>query len=708
MTGKEATLQEFFYGTEPIIIPVYQRNYTWAKKDCEILLNDIVDICFSPRKTHFIGSIVYVKHTDGNIIIDGQQRITTISLLMLAMRNAIASGDISTDDESLKKKIEYQFLINQFSRDEEHRMKLKPFRDDSKSFDALFKEKEDYVVGSRITENYIYFYGELVKRNIDLNNLFEAISKRLVFVGIMLEPAHGDDAQQIFESINSTGVRLREADKIRNYVLMNLDAKKQEEYYNKYWAPLENNTGANLEDFMRDYLTMARKSIPNKSEVYNVFKQYVLDTYPEGIEPLLESLNHYSSIFKSIKDCKVASEKADSTMRNLEQLDITTTYPFLLAMLNYYQEGQIDTEQVENVLRVIEVFLFRRIMSGYYNTGLNKVFHNMHSRILKMQHDEYTYSDVLIYLLQHGISYWEFPNDQEFKRSFEERDVYKMRPNYRLYLFCSLEESLNKEAVGVKQKIEDGILSIEHVMPQTLTETWKQELGPDFTQEDFDRWIHNIGNLTLTAYNTEYSNRSFLDKRDGVPSLPDMKGFKDSCVAMNHYISSCQQWTVKEMSTRCLKIAEHAAKLWPYPNTEFEPIVIQDEFIPIDADFQFKSRNIKSYSFNGATVTVESWADAFTRIVRTLYEIDSTRIHRLAQDPSEVYYSVTEQNGFNKIAEGIYLLVACDTNNKLRQMRKLLLLFNFESDDITVALYPKKQEVEESAPPKADNIQRNN
>ena len=692
MTGKEATLQEFFYGTEPIIIPVYQRNYTWSKKDCEILLNDIVNICFSPKKTHFIGSIVYVKHTDGNIIIDGQQRITTISLLMLAMRNAIASGDITTDDESLEKKIEYQFLVNQFSRDEEHRMKLKPFRDDSKSFDALFKEKSGHVMGSRITENYMFFYEELIKRQIDLNQLFEAISKRLIFVGIMLEPSHGDDAQQIFESINSTGVRLREADKIRNYVLMNLGAKKQEEYYNTYWAPLENNTGENLEDFMRDYLTMARKSIPNKSEVYNVFKQFAIDSYPEGIEPLLESLKYYSVIFKSIKDCAVASDKANSTMRNLEQLDITTTYPFLLAMLNYYLEGHIDTEQVEKALRVIEIFLFRRIMSGYYNTGLNKVFHNMHYRILKMQHDDFTYTDVLIYLLQHGISYWEFPNDEDFMHSFEVRDVYKMKPNYRLYLFCSLEESLNKEAIGVRKKIEDGVLSIEHVMPQTLTDAWRQELGPDFTQEDYDKWIHNIGNLTLTGYNTEYSNRSFAEKRDGVPSLPDMKGFKDSSVAMNHYISSCDRWTVEEMKTRCLKIAEHATKLWPYPVTDFKPIVIQDEFIPIDADFVFKSRNIKSYTFNGATVAVESWADAFTKIVRTLYEIDSERIYRLVQDPSEAYYSVSEQNGFNKITEGVYLLVSCDTKNKLRQLRKLLSLFNFESDDITVALYPPKQQ----------------
>ena len=166
---------------------------------------------------------------------------------------------------------------------------------------------------------------------------------------------------------------------------------------------------------------------------------------------------------------------------------------------------------------------------------------------------------------------------------------------------------------------------------------------------------------------------------------------------MNRYISGCERWTIEEIKTRCEKIAEHAAKLWPYPTTDFKPIVIQDEFIPIDADFQFKGRSVKSYSFNGATVPVDSWADAFAKIVRSMYEIDPTRIHRLAQDPTEVYYSSTGQNGFNKIAEGVYLLVSCDTNNKIRQMRRLLTLFNFESDEITVALYPKKQDTEKTA-----------
>ena len=688
MTGKEATLAEFFYGTEPIIIPVYQRNYTWKKNDCKQLLEDILSIADDKEMTHFIGSIVHVKHSDGNIIIDGQQRITTLSILLLAIRNAIIAKDISTENETLTQEIEYQFLINQFSKDKDRRMKLKPFRDDCKAFDALFGEKKDFVLESLITENYNYFYDELVTRAIDPQKIYNAI-KRLVFVRITLEPSHGDNAQQIFESINSTGVRLTETDKIRNFVLMNLDAKTQEHFYNNYWLQIENNTGRFLEDYMRDYLTMVRKAIPNKSEVYRVFKDYASDCYAQDIEPLLESLKHYSQIFRSIKECKVGSAKANSIMNSLEQLDLTTTYPFLLPMLNYQMEGKIDEQEVERVLQTLEVFLFRRIMMGYYNTGLNKVFYNMHARILKIQHGNWKYSDVLIYLLQHGISYFDFPKDEEFKKSFEERDVYKMKSNYRLYLFCTLEESLNKEAVGVKEKIENGVLSFEHVMPQTLTEDWIQELGPNFTKEDYEKWVHNIGNITLTAYNSEYSNRKFIEKRDGVPSLTGMKGFKDSCVAMNKFISQCDHWTVKEMEERCKMMAAHATKLWPYPTTEFMPMVIEDEFIPIDAEYKFKGRVIKSYTFNGATVNVDSWADAFTRIVRTLYEIDASILHHLAHDKNEPYYSTVEQNGYNRIAEGVYLFVACDTYNKLRQMHRLLEMYKLEPDDISVALYPK-------------------
>ena len=690
MRAVENYLAAFFHSTKPLVIPVYQRNYTWKKENCKLLFDDILNICDNPEKKHFIGSIVFVDDPDAYIIIDGQQRITTISILLLAIRNAIINKHLASDDDSLVEQINNGFLINQYVRDKAHRMKLKPFRDDCTAYDALFGSKENFVQESVITTNYNYFYDEILAHKIDPKAFFDAIQNRLEFVQVKLSPNDGDNAQLVFETINSTGVSLNETDKIRNFVLMNLKAKEQEDYYNNYWLPVERYTNIYLEDFMRDYLTMKLKTIPNKNDVYRVFKEFVHENYVGNIEALLLDLKKYALIFKSIKEANIGSAKLNRIMADLEQLELTTTYPFMLAMLDYHQEGNLVDSELEKVLNALEVFLFRRIMSGYYNTGLNKIFANLHNRILKMLYDNFTYSDVFIYLLQHGISYWEFPNDEQFVYSFEEREVYKMRSNYRLYLFYKMEEALNKEAAGTKKKIEEGVLSIEHIMPQTLTDDWRKELGPDFTDEDYEKWVHNIGNLTLTAYNSEYSNRKFTEKREGIPSLPDMKGFKDSCVALNKYVSAQEHWTIEQMKERRDMLAKEACKIWPYPTTTFTPQVIEEESIPIDADYKFRGRNIKSYTFMGTIVPVESWADAFARIVKTLYEKDSAILYHLAHDASEAYYLTEETSGTKKIAEGIHLLVACDTMSKLRQIQRLLAMYKFESDDIAVTLYPVK------------------
>lgn len=690
MRGQETFLAKFFHSTKPLVVPVYQRNYTWRKENCKLLFDDILNICNDERKKHFIGSVVFVDHADSFIVIDGQQRITTISILLLALRNAIKNSEIEVTNPSLANQIEYEFLVNQFSSTEEHRMKLKPFRDDCKAYDALFGDAQNYIETSQITINYKFFYNELISQNVDATKFYEAIKNRLEFVQISLEPQYGDNAQLVFETINSTGVSLNETDKIRNFVLMNLDAKRQEHIYNNYWLPIEISTNIYMEDFMRDYLTMRLNYIPNRNDVYKVFKDFVLENYASDVEPLLTDLKYYATIFKSIKESKIGTNKANAIMTDLEQLELTTTYPFLLALLAYHRQGGISDNEAEKVLGVLEVFLFRRIMSGFYNTGLNKIFVNLHNRIIKMMYDNFTYLDVFIYLLQHGITYWEFPNDEKFKLSFEEREVYKMRSNYRLYLFYKFEEAMNKEAVGTKMKIEDGVLSIEHIMPQTLSDDWKIELG-DITEEEYDKWLHNIGNLTLTAYNSEYSNRKFSEKRDGIPTLQDMKGFKDSCVAMNKYVSEQEHWTLQNIKTRCNWFAEQACKIWPYPTTHYKPIVSEEEFIPIDAEFEFKGRYIKCYRFEGLVVNVDSWADAFTRIVKTLYEKDNSKLNYLAQNPQEGFYETHPEEGFNQISENLYLKVACNTHNKLRQLYRLLTMYEYETDAISIVLHPQRK-----------------
>lgn len=693
MDAHKSTIQQFFYGTDPLVVPVYQRIYTWKQEDCAQLLDDIISIAHKPGKMHFVGSIVDVKHTNSIVLIDGQQRITTISLLLLAMRNALLSGELVSEDPSIIDKINQGYLVNPFAP-ADHRVRLKPFRDDAKAFAALFGDPKGYVQGSLVTSNYLYYKDRLVaKKEATPDQILDAIT-RLSIVHITLEPQYGDNAQLVFESINSTGVRLTEADKIRNYVLMNLDADTQDKYYGDYWSVIESNTGSLLEDFVRYFLTSQTGNIPNKQDVYKRFKDLVSEEYPSSIQPLLEKMTESSEFFQKIKSCNVGGASANRIMRHLEDLDNTTSYPFLLSFLTYYEANALPESELVSVLKTIEVFLVRRAMRGLYNTGLNKIFCTLHRRILSQMKDPYKYSEVMIYILEKAISYYEFPTDDAFLQSFATRDVYNMKSNYKQYLFVSLEEALNKEAVDVKEKMQKKLYTIEHIMPQTLSDEWRKELNTDNPDEVHEKWLHTIGNLTLTAYNSEYSNRPFREKRDGIPSIPDMKGFRDSCIALNNYVSKCETWTEVQMEERLRQIRELALKLWPYPLTTFAPTEIEYEMIPIDSDFVFKGRYAKSYTFLGVKVEVASWADALTKIVRTFFEMDSSPLYDLVAK-NKVWYLDTKDHDtglWNKIVDGLYLNVQSSTNDKLGIMRELLALYRLDSDEIAFSLYAAKNE----------------
>ena len=692
MDARKSTIQQFFFGTDPLVVPVYQRIYTWKHDDCARLFDDILAIAHKPKATHFVGSIVDVKHANSIVLIDGQQRVTTISLLLLALKNAIVAGKIDASNPTTVQQIEQGYLVNPFAP-EEHRVRLKPFRDDSKAFSALFASPEDYVNGSLVTSNYLYFYDRILnKHEATPEEILDAI-RRLTIVHITLEPEYGDDAQLVFESINSTGVSLTEADKVRNFVLMNLDAFTQEEYYKNYWSKIETNTGNLLEDFVRYFLTCETGNIPNKLDVYRKFKELVANHYPDDIKPLLESMTLSSKYFHRIKTCSVGSPEANKVMGYLEALDNTTSYPFLLSYLAHHEStGESEIELVR-VLQTLDVFLFRRTMRGLYNTGLNKVFSNLHKRVMHQIRDDYKYSDVLIYILENAISYYEFPKDEAFLQSFAVRDIYNMKSNYKQYYFVRMEEALNKEAVDIKQKMQDKLYTIEHIMPQTLTDEWRDELGGENPDSIHEKWLHTAANLTLTAYNSEYSNRSFKEKRDGIPAIPDMKGFRDSCIALNNFVSKCERWTETEMESRLIAIQKQALLLWPYPNTTFVPVEIQDEMIPLDSDYIFKGRYIKYYSFLGTRTDVASWADALTRIVRSFYELDSAPLYKLLAAGDQWYLDSKphENELWNKIVDGMYIKVGSSTNDKLSILRKLLALYGLESDEIAFSLYSKKE-----------------
>ena len=529
MKANEKYLIRFLESSDTnFVIPVYQRNYDWKKEQCKQLYDDLVNMIKNNYKTHFFGTIVSIYNDSARsreyLIIDGQQRITTISLLLLAIYNLIESGRLKSDS-IIKEKILNQYLINQYSN-EGCKIKLKPIKEDRNAFEKLFS-KDELIEESNITLNYNYFYERIILGEITIDELYSAV-ERLMIVEIELKNGE-DDPQLIFESLNSTGLDLTDADKVRNFILMNKPSKKQEELYNNYWNKVEKNTNYLVTQFIRDYLTMKENKIPNINKIYVSFKKYIEENAID-IEVCLKDMLKFSTYYKSLITSNTSMKDADIIIKNINKLEVTVSYPFLLEVFDDYKNNEINEEELVEVLKIIESYIFRRIICKAPTNALNKVFMNLSKEIKKIDNYKENYLEIFKYILTNKKSSQRFPSEDEFKLKFLECDVYSWKSKNKIYLLEQLENYDNNEKVDIENLINEKKLSIEHIMPQTLTLSWKNALGEGYN-EVYAKYIGTIGNLTLTGYNSSLSNKSFIEKRDME------KGFKDSRLKLNKYLS---------------------------------------------------------------------------------------------------------------------------------------------------------------------------
>jgi len=683
MKGDAVKLVQFLEGSQKrFVIPVYQRNYDWKKENCIQLYNDLVSLIKKRKTNHFFGSIVsYVQNKDV-IIIDGQQRITTVSLIMIAMMNAIKKGALIPEDELLYERLRDTYILDRF-RKEERKVRLKPFRNDCDAFDRLiFKDEEEYIEDSKVTMNYRYFYDRMVNsQEITLDELYTALES-LEIIEILIEPDHGDDPQLIFESLNSTGLDLTESDKIRNFVLMGLPADVQEDYYNAYWSKIEKNCGEGLDNFVRDFLTIQTGTIANFKKIYAAFKGYHATC--DGIESVLQNMTSYSKFYHQIHQNDLGNKTLNEIMFRLNLLDVTVAYPYLIAFLEYANKESMSVEEVEKVFSCIEVYVFRRQICDYPSNALNKIFASLHKSILKLKKETDAYSSVLIYFLESRTLSATFPKDEEFIQNFVTRNVYSMQKKNKFYLFERLENCSSKEKNDVYENLENKTYSIEHIMPQSLNAEWKQALGEDHARIQ-EEWLHTIANLTLTAYNPNYSNKTFAEKKTME------NGFAISGLRLNQYIASFDQWTEAELKLRKAHLIEVARSIWKYPTTEFVPEEKDDEIVSLSEDYRFTGRGIKAFTLLDTQYTVRDWVDTIVEIYKQLYFIDPSAIHLEANNPENVWVSTKPfENAYRKIAEGIYLCTNNDTMTKVRLIKGLLHKYQLDEDDVTVILTPDR------------------
>ena len=685
MNGTASYLLEFLEGSRKrFIIPVYQRNYDWKKENCQQLFDDLVNLIRENKKTHFFGSIVSsAQSREEVVLIDGQQRITTVSLIMIAMMNAMKKGLLVPEDSRLCAIIESTYIIDK-NRPDEQKVRLKPFRNDSDAFERLiFKDESEYVEDSKITINYRYFYDRILnKKELTADELFRAIDS-LEIIDIELEPQHGDDAQLIFESLNSTGLDLTEADKIRNFVLMNHPTEVQERFYDLYWNKIERCTKEELDGFVRNYLTIKEGVIPTLKGIYTSFKAYAKK---EGdIEVILQDMLRYAYAYDKIVNSKVGNADTNEIAKRLDLLDMTVAYPFLMAFMVYADETQLDEKEIYKVFSCVETFIFRRLMCDLPTNALNKIFATLHASVIKNMKDnpDATYSSVMIYILESKKQSGSFPKDEEFLNGFTTKNIYAMRGKNKQYLFERLENGKSKEKNDVVKNIEEGKYTIEHVMPQTLSSAWKQALGENY-EEIHERWLHTISNLTLSAYNSNYSNKTFQEKKTME------NGFLESGFRLNRFISQFDKWGEEELELRKAELSKKALEIWEYPITTFTPKVKEDDIVYLSDDAA-TYRDIQYYVFRGEKSEVPTWSEMMWEVVNKLYEINPAILYQQATGGNVWFGTIQHSKNYRKLAEGLYYCpTSSSTENKMSILRNLFRLYGIDEDDLLFGLLPKK------------------
>ncbi len=566
MIATQAKLLDFLKKSPQFVIPIYQRTYSWTDKECRQLWDDIVRTGAADRiSVHFVGSIVYIEqglsqvmHQSPLLVIDGQQRLTTVSLIIAALAKAV--GETEPLDGFSAAMLRGYYLLNPLEKGE-RKFKLILSQTDKNSLTAIAGNQEQPQEKSlRVTQNFKLFEGLLAGCKGDYLAVCKGLAK-LVVVDIALNRDQ-DNPQLIFESMNSTGKELSQADLIRNNILMGLEVDLQTRLYEQFWRPMELDFGqeaygTHFDAFMRHYLTVKTSVIPNINAVYDAFKEHARTSRANATD----DNSHIESLVREIRDyarhfCAMAlGSESDADLKlafhDLRELKVDVAYPFLLELYRDYKAEALTKAELLASVRLIEAYVFRRAICAIPTNSMNKTFATFTKALKK---DRY-FESIQAHLL--GLpSYRRFPTDEEFHRDLHTRDLYNFRS--RSYWLRRLENHGRKERVAVAE------YTIEHVLPQNknLSTEWREALGADW-QRVQETWLHTLGNLTLTAYNPDYSDRSFAEKRD-MPDAPE-KGLKRSPLNLNQGFGVLETWDEAAIKARAGKLADLAVSVWPAP-----------------------------------------------------------------------------------------------------------------------------------------------
>lgn len=600
MQAKETKLQDIFEGTKQYVIPLFQRTYSWTIKEWDVLWKDLVELCdMENPRTHFIGSIVNMPTTSvpegvaKYLLIDGQQRLTTIFILLTLLRNKARE----TQNNRFADEINNTLLVNQYKDGNDH-YKLMPTQVDRSTYQKLISGDE-FPEDNQITRAYHYFEKKLKQVKYDPEKIKKIITNYFSIVSIVLDA--DDNPYLVFESLNAKGRPLTQADLIRNYFFMRIHIDKQDEVYRLFWQPMQIGLNDDLTEYIRHFL-MKDGSIVKQSDVYYSLKESVANI--DTIDYLVE-LCRYSEYYKRIKYPEFETDpELKKRFVRLNRIEVTTAYPLLLNIYHYFSENRITKEDFIAILNTLENYLIRRFVCNIATNQLNKIFPSIYPAICS------DYPDRIVEGFQNILQSKGYPKDNEFFIRFKESKFYGGgdRVAKTKLILETLEENFNH-----KEIVPFDNLTVEHIMPQTLSEWWQNHLGIEW-DEVHELYLHTIGNLTLTAYNSELSNDDFNSKKDML---------KESHIELNKYFLNLSKWTKSEIEDRADFLAKKALQIWKYFGSDnAKPAEIKD----------VKGTTPTDLIILGQHICVNSWRDVLEHTLNTVAELEPERFDIIAKN----------------------------------------------------------------------------
>lgn len=678
-------------------IPVFQRDYAWTEEQCTKLFEDIV-MAYKKDRPHFCGSFVYAplgskKHIDSYIIIDGQQRFTTLYILIKALAD---SADDDRDKDALQRYLYNEDKFDRYGLDEKSKLKLKPVKTDNDQLLLLMSGKIERMDKSRrgiIYHNYMLFM-QLIKSFLEESSANSVLMindgiEKLICADIRLDT--DDNAQEIFERINSTGIKLGLADLIRNYILMT--DTDQERLYEEYWLTVQNLLPDKLLDnFFIDYLNMKSDGFVKESEAYKSFKQvYVEGKYDN--EKMLQEILHYAKQYYVF--CYGSSDfgaEVNKALAGLRKLKQTTVYLFLFRVFDDYENGIINKNELARVLKMLLSYSIRRLVCEIGSNTLRGLYKTLYGRVFEQKENKNTYYDSLVSFFLQQTSKNTIPSDNEFVTALQEKNLYSKNALCK-YLLCAIENQ-------GKETLDTENLSIEHIMPQNknLSMSWQKMLGENW-QSVHEKYLHTLGNLTLTGYNSELGDKPFEKKKEKLEETIT------HIAVLYSDVKDKSEWNSVNMEKRAKRLAEIILKLFPIeqPKTKIEFTDPHYKLYTLANPDDATYKTVNYFEFLGERVNVSSFAEMVRSIAQILYDMDNSIIDDMAKKheplpewttPAFSYEEDGVRNPFKLRNCNIYISTGYSASACIFFIRGLMKKYEFDiSEDFVYSAKPNNTSI---------------